>query len=200
MGDNAVFAAQQRRVTEQLGAAMLAAVGLMVRQYLGVPTGENEGQDSADAAWEDGAQAFRAGETVNESFDMARYLRLRQGASAAELEESEGRADAEDRSWSVRRTAEKTTSARTAAGDAGARGRGDRSASAAAPGLPRWPGWRITLGCSFAKSDKEAYMQGRPSPENGGGGLVSVSESPIECTGGRFLNEISPLLQLRLDA
>lgn len=101
MGDNAVFAAQQRRVTEQLGAAMLAAVGLMVRQYLGVPTGENEGQDSADAAWEDGAQAFRAGETVNESFDMARYLRLRQGASAAELEESEGRADAEDRSWSV---------------------------------------------------------------------------------------------------
>ena len=97
MGDDAVFAAQQRRVTEQLGAAMLAAVGLMVRQYLGAPTGENEGQDSADAAWEDGAQAFRAGETVNESFDMARYLRLRQGASAAEPEESEGRADAEDR-------------------------------------------------------------------------------------------------------
>lgn len=94
MGDDAVFAAQQRRVTEQLGAAMLAAVGLMVRQYLGAPTGENEGQDSADAAWEDGAQAFRAGETVNESFDMARYLRLRQGASAAEPEESEGRADA----------------------------------------------------------------------------------------------------------
>ena len=91
MGDDAVFAAQQRRVTEQLGAAMLAAVGLMVRQYLGAPTGENEGQDSADAAWEDGAQAFRAGETVNESFDMARYLRLRQGASAAEPEESEGR-------------------------------------------------------------------------------------------------------------
>ena len=118
MGDDAVFAAQQRRVTEQLGAAMLAAVGLMVRQYLGAPTGENEGQDSADAAWEDGAQAFRAGETVNESFDMARYLRLRQGASAAEPEESEGRADAEDRSRSVRRTAEKTTSARTAAGDA----------------------------------------------------------------------------------
>lgn len=116
MGDDAVFAAQQRRVTEQLGAAMLAAVGLMVRQYLGAPTGENEGQDSADAAWEDGAQAFRAGETVNESFDMARYLRLRQGASAAEPEESEGRADAEDRSRSVRRTAEKTTSARTAAG------------------------------------------------------------------------------------
>ena len=109
MGDDAVFAAQQRRVTEQLGAAMLAAVGLMVRQYLGAPTGENEGQDSADAAWEDGAQAFRAGETVNESFDMARYLRLRQGASAAEPEESEGRADAEDRSRSVRRTAEKTT-------------------------------------------------------------------------------------------
>ena len=27
MGDDAVFAAQQRRVTEQLGAAMLAAVG-----------------------------------------------------------------------------------------------------------------------------------------------------------------------------
>lgn len=107
MGDDAVFAAQQRRVTEQLGAAMLAAVGLMVRQYLGAPTGENEGQDSADAAWEDGAQAFRAGETVNESFDMARYLRLRQGASAAEPEESEGRADAEDRSRSVRRTAEK---------------------------------------------------------------------------------------------
>lgn len=103
MGDDAVFAAQQRRVTEQLGAAMLAAVGLMVRQYLGAPTGENEGQDSADAAWEDGAQAFRAGETVNESFDMARYLRLRQGASAAEPEESEGRADAEDRSRSVRR-------------------------------------------------------------------------------------------------
>lgn len=120
MGDDAVFAAQQRRVTEQLGAAMLAAVGLMVRQYLGAPTGENEGQDSADAAWEDGAQAFRAGETVNESFDMARYLRLRQGASAAEPEESEGRADAEDRSRSVRRTAEKTTSACTAAGDAGA--------------------------------------------------------------------------------
>ena len=45
MGDDAVFAAQQRRVTEQLGAAMLAAVGLMVRQYLGAPTGENEGQD-----------------------------------------------------------------------------------------------------------------------------------------------------------
>ena len=133
MGDDAVFAAQQRRVTEQLGAAMLAAVGLMVRQYLGAPTGENEGQDSADAAWEDGAQAFRAGETVNESFDMARYLRLRQGASAAEPEESEGRADAEDRSRSVRRTAEKTTSARTAAGDAGARGSGERSASAAAP-------------------------------------------------------------------
>ena len=87
MGDDAVFAAQQRRVTEQLGAAMLAAVGLMVRQYLGAPTGENEGQDSADAAWEDGAQAFRAGETVNESFDMARYLRLRQGASAAEPED-----------------------------------------------------------------------------------------------------------------
>ena len=118
MGDDAVFAAQQRRVTEQLGAAMLAAVGLMVRQYLGAPTGENEGQDSADAAWEDGAQAFRAGETVNESFDMARYLRLRQGASAAEPEESEGRADAEDRSRSVRRTAEKMMSARTAAGDA----------------------------------------------------------------------------------
>ena len=116
MGDDAVFAAQQRRVTEQLGAAMLAAVGLMVRQYLGAPTGENEGQDSADAAWEDGAQAFRAGETVNESFDMARYLRLRQGASAEEPEESEGRADAEDRSRSVRRTPEKTTSARTAAG------------------------------------------------------------------------------------
>lgn len=107
MGDDAVFAAQQRRVIEQLGAAMLAAVGLMVRQYLGAPTGENEGQDSADAAWEDGAQAFRAGETVNESFDMARYLRLRQGASAAEPEESEGRADAEDRSRSVRRTAKK---------------------------------------------------------------------------------------------
>ena len=94
MGDDAVFAAQQRRVTEQLGAAMLAAVGLMVRQYLGAPTGENEGQDSADAAWEDGAQAFRAGETVNESFDMARYLRLRQGTSAAEPEGSEGRHDA----------------------------------------------------------------------------------------------------------
>ncbi len=125
MGDDAVFAAQQRRVTEQLGAAMLAAVGLMVRQYLGAPTGENEGQDSADAAWEDGAQAFRAGETVNESFDMARYLRLRQGASAAEPEESEGRADAEDRSRSVRRTAEKMMSARTAAGDAGARGSGE---------------------------------------------------------------------------
>lgn len=43
-------------------------------------------------------------------------------------------------------------------------------------------------------------MQGRPSPEDGGGGLVSVSECPIECIGGRFLNEISPLLQLRLDA
>lgn len=123
MGDDAVFAAQQRRVTEQLGAAMLAAVGLMVRQYLGAPTGENEGQDSADAAWEDGAQAFRAGETVNESFDMARYLRLRQGASAAEPEESEGRAEPEDRSRSVRRTAEKTTSARTAAGDAGRAGK-----------------------------------------------------------------------------
>lgn len=61
------------------------------------------------------------------------YLWLRQGASAAEPEESEGRADAEDRSRSVRRTAEKTTSARTAAGDAGARGSGERSASAAAP-------------------------------------------------------------------
>ena len=132
MGENAVFAAQQRRVTEQLGAAMLAAVGLMVRQYLGAPTGENEGQDSADAAWEDGAQAFRAGETVNESFDMARYLRLKQGASAAGPEESEGRADAEDRSRSVRRTAEKTMSAHTAA-DAGAWGSGERSASAAAP-------------------------------------------------------------------
>ena len=93
MGDDAVFAAQQRRVTEQLGAAMLAAVGLMVRQYLGAPTGENEGQDSADAAWEDGAQAFRAGETVNESFDMARYLRLRQGASAAEPEPAAGAAE-----------------------------------------------------------------------------------------------------------
>ena len=92
MGDNAVFAAQQRRVTEQLGAAMLAAVGLMVRQYLGAPTGENEGQDSADAAWEDGAQAFRAGETVNESFDMARYLRLRQGASAADGRKNDIRA------------------------------------------------------------------------------------------------------------
>ena len=148
MGDDAVFAAQQRRVTEQLGAAMLAAVGLMVRQYLGAPTGENEGQDSADAAWEDGAQAFRAGETVNESFDMARYLRLRQGASAAEPEESEGRADAEDRSRSVRRTAEKTTSARTAAGDAGARGSGERSASAAAPesgaGVLVHPVWMTT--------------------------------------------------------
>ena len=95
MGDDAVFAAQQRRVTEQLGAAMLAAVGLMVRQYLGAPTGENEGQDSADAAWEDGAQAFRAGETVNESFDMARYLRLRQGASAAEPEPAAGAAEPE---------------------------------------------------------------------------------------------------------
>ena len=61
MGDDAVFAAQQRRVTEQLGAAMLAAVGLMVRQYLGAPTGENEGQDSA-AAPESGAGRHDAAE------------------------------------------------------------------------------------------------------------------------------------------
>ena len=136
MGDDAVFAAQQRRVTEQLGAAMLAAVGLMVRQYLGAPTGENEGQDSADAAWEDGAQAFRAGETVNESFDMARYLRLRQGASAAEPERSGSRADAEkqeDAPSLTQRTGKKRASARTAEGDAEVRTAEKAERSAAAP-------------------------------------------------------------------
>ena len=121
------------RVTEQLGAAMLAAVGLMVRQYLGAPTGENEGQDCLTRHGEDGAQAFRAGETVNESFDMARYLRLRQGVSAAEPEESEGRADAEDRSRSVRRTAEKDIRAHGGGGTPTRGESGERSASAAAP-------------------------------------------------------------------
>ena len=88
MGDDAVFAAQQRRVTEQLGAAMLAAVGLMVRQYLGAPTGRTRGRTPLTRHGRTARRRSDAGETVNESFDMARYLRLRQGASAAEPEET----------------------------------------------------------------------------------------------------------------
>ena len=75
------------------------------------------------------------GELTPELAERIRRMTVLYGRTdrPAEPEESEGRADAEDRSRSVRRTAEKTTSARTAAGDAGARGSGERSASAAAP-------------------------------------------------------------------
>lgn len=58
---------RRRRVTEQLGEAVYAALGLMVREYLG-----------ADAAEAVGAvETEDVGAEVNGSFDTARYLALR---------------------------------------------------------------------------------------------------------------------------
>ena len=128
MREDAAFAARKKRVTEQLGEAMLAAVGLMVRQYMGVPAESDGGTDSADAAREN-AQTLGAGETVNESFDMARYLRLSQGASAVESGDSGERADAEDRPRSARRTERKTVSVHEAAGDVDVWENGEQSVS-----------------------------------------------------------------------
>ena len=128
MREDAAFVARKKRVTEQLGEAMLAAVGLMVRQYMGVPAESDEGTDFAGAAREN-AQTLGAGETVNESFDMTRYLRLSQGASAVESGDSGERAGAEDRPRSVRRTERKTVSAHEAAVDADVRENEERSVS-----------------------------------------------------------------------
>ncbi len=136
MREDTAFAARKKRVTEQLGEAMLAAVGLMVRQYMGVPAESDEGTDSADAAREN-AQTLSAGGTVNESFDMTRYLRLSQGASAAEPQESGERADAEDRPQSARRTKEKTVSVHEAAVDADVWENGERSVFADAEDRPQ---------------------------------------------------------------
>ena len=136
MREDAVFAARKKRVTEQLGEAVFAAVGLMVWQYLGAPTTDNGGQDSADAAWEDRTQTLDAPEAVNDSFDMTRYLRLRQEASAAEPERSGSRADAEkqeDAPSLTQRTGKKRASARTAEGDAEVRTAEKAERSAAAP-------------------------------------------------------------------
>ena len=77
MTDEAVFAARKRRVTEQLGEAVFAAVGLMVRQYLEAPDVKFDGADFDAAAQEDCAETADAGRGENESFDMARYQRLR---------------------------------------------------------------------------------------------------------------------------
>ena len=90
--ENAVFAAQKKRVTEQLGEAVFAAVGLMVRQYMGAPTEGYEGQDSAAAAWDDGTVIEGESAVVNESFDPARYRQLG-GAAAEAARESALRGD-----------------------------------------------------------------------------------------------------------
>lgn len=79
MREEAVFAEQKKRVTEQLGAAVFAAVGLMVRQYMGAPTMMNEGPDSAAALWDEGVEIER-GEAEG-SFDMERYLQLKEAAA-----------------------------------------------------------------------------------------------------------------------
>lgn len=74
--ENAVFAAQKKRVTEQLGEAVFAAVGLVVRQYMGAPIKEYEGQDSVAAAWDDSVEIGDESAAVNESFDPVRYRQL----------------------------------------------------------------------------------------------------------------------------
>ena len=106
MTDEAVFAARKRRVTEQLGEAVFAAVGLMVRQYLEAPDVKFDGADFDAAAQEDRAETADAGRGENESFDMARYQRLQAEASAAERGESEDRADAEEGNAAHRQRAE----------------------------------------------------------------------------------------------
>lgn len=93
MTDGAVFAARKKRVTEQLGEAVFAAVGLMVRQYLEAPDVKFDGADFDAAVQEDRAETAEAGREENESFDMVRYQRLR--AEAAKRGESGNRAGAE---------------------------------------------------------------------------------------------------------
>ena len=93
MTDGAVFAARKKRVTEQLGEAVFAAVGLMVRQYLEAPDVKFDGADFDAAVQEDRAETTETGREENESFDMVRYQRLR--AEAAKRGESGNRAGAE---------------------------------------------------------------------------------------------------------
>lgn len=95
MTDEAVFAARKKRVTEQLGEAVFAAVGLMVRRYLEAPDVEFDGADFDAAAQEDRAETAGTESEGNESFDLTRYQRLRREASEAERGESGDRADAE---------------------------------------------------------------------------------------------------------
>ena len=106
MTDEAVFAARKKRVTEQLGEAVFAAVGLMVRQYLEAPDVKFDGADFDAAAQEDRMETADAGRGENESFDMARYQRLRAEMSAAERGESGDRADAEKGNAARRQRAE----------------------------------------------------------------------------------------------
>lgn len=117
MREEAVFAEQKKRVTEQLGAAVFAAVGLMVRQYMGAPTMMNEGPDSAAALWDEGVEIER-GEAEG-SFDMERYLQLKEAAAE--------RGDRFEARETVHSAREETS--RAAAADA----KQERSVSGAAP-------------------------------------------------------------------
>ncbi len=110
--ENAGFAAQKKRVTEQLGEAVFAAVGLMVRQYMGAPTEEDGGQDSAAVAWDDGAVIEGERAVVNESFDPVRYRQLG-GAAAEAARESAPRGDGRASAGAAREKAS-SAGARTA--------------------------------------------------------------------------------------
>lgn len=70
-------------VARRLGEAMLAAVGLTVRELMGAPNGEDEGEDLIGEAREDGA-------AESGNFDLSRFYALR--AQERETEEA-GRAE-----------------------------------------------------------------------------------------------------------
>lgn len=80
------FAARKKHVTAQLGEAVFAAVGLMVRQYMSAGAEEYTGEENDEAARQEADGAGAESGAVNESFDMERYRQL--GGEAEEAEEA----------------------------------------------------------------------------------------------------------------
>lgn len=70
------FVARKKHVTAQLGEAVFAAVGLMVRQYMSAGAEEYTGEENDGAAQQVADGAGAESEAVNESFDMERYRQL----------------------------------------------------------------------------------------------------------------------------
>lgn len=86
MDGRTALARRKARVTEQLGEAVYAAIGLMVREYMGAPEVNDEGLDFDLAEEGVEVRTRSAGAEENESFDLARFLELRESARPQETE------------------------------------------------------------------------------------------------------------------